>query len=391
LVSAQHSFSMAALPPCGACAAPDADQRCTGCRAVYYCNAACQRAHWKKHKVACREAARAAAPAPPANAATDANDADPMEALRQLIANGEADLVARHERFKAQEATRRAACALAASACANWPCMDCGPRPKAAFYDWMGGKPDDERLCTDCVCKRLWEDSRLMESCKTSPLLHAQVEMLAESLPDPMIATGPLWHDILAVALWAAIGARAPQADTTRAALCQWRFDAMVADGAKRAQAAARLAELEAGVGGRGMSSIAMSLLHVYTTVNRVLPALLASDFHRQHPHVLVPFATVACRALMPIVPNSSDMPGGRNPYGPRPNVNEGINFSNIFIDAEDCFKAAERGFTVLALVPPAALPVFRAARDMHSVLFDMSNASVRAQVQRDAPYCLPL
>ena len=38
---------------CGACGAADAPSQCGGCKAMYYCNAACQKAGWGGHKAAC--------------------------------------------------------------------------------------------------------------------------------------------------------------------------------------------------------------------------------------------------------------------------------------------------------------------------------------------------
>ena len=35
--------------------------RCTQCAQAYYCNAACQRKHWRKHKPVCRAAVAALA------------------------------------------------------------------------------------------------------------------------------------------------------------------------------------------------------------------------------------------------------------------------------------------------------------------------------------------
>jgi hypothetical protein len=41
------------LEPCAHCGAPDAPNFCSGCRAVRYCGAACQRADWHEHKPRC--------------------------------------------------------------------------------------------------------------------------------------------------------------------------------------------------------------------------------------------------------------------------------------------------------------------------------------------------
>ena len=46
----------AAARTCGHCRAPGAPDRCTGCRAVFYCGRACQKAAWSAHKVMCRAA-----------------------------------------------------------------------------------------------------------------------------------------------------------------------------------------------------------------------------------------------------------------------------------------------------------------------------------------------
>ena len=41
---------------CAACGAPQAAQTCTGCRAVRYCDRACQKRHWKSgHKGKCEK------------------------------------------------------------------------------------------------------------------------------------------------------------------------------------------------------------------------------------------------------------------------------------------------------------------------------------------------
>ena len=39
---------------CGKCAADFATMTCSRCRAVRYCDAACQRVHWSEHKVQCK-------------------------------------------------------------------------------------------------------------------------------------------------------------------------------------------------------------------------------------------------------------------------------------------------------------------------------------------------
>lgn len=41
---------------CAQCTKPDCSTRCSGCRAVYYCSAECQKAHWVKHKKECNQA-----------------------------------------------------------------------------------------------------------------------------------------------------------------------------------------------------------------------------------------------------------------------------------------------------------------------------------------------
>ena len=53
--------SMAETPPCASCGAP-CRSACGGCRTVFYCSKACQKAHWAQHKRACREAGAAAGP-----------------------------------------------------------------------------------------------------------------------------------------------------------------------------------------------------------------------------------------------------------------------------------------------------------------------------------------
>ena len=57
--------STAGNPPCAACGrALDRPKplRCSRCKAAYYCNQECQRAHWRAHKPHCTAAAAAAAP-----------------------------------------------------------------------------------------------------------------------------------------------------------------------------------------------------------------------------------------------------------------------------------------------------------------------------------------
>ena len=38
---------------CGACGLSPARDRCSGCHAIHYCSASCQRRHWQRHKRAC--------------------------------------------------------------------------------------------------------------------------------------------------------------------------------------------------------------------------------------------------------------------------------------------------------------------------------------------------
>ena len=44
---------------CAACGKGDDDglKACTSCKLVKYCNATCQRAHWKAHKKGCKKRA----------------------------------------------------------------------------------------------------------------------------------------------------------------------------------------------------------------------------------------------------------------------------------------------------------------------------------------------
>lgn len=61
--SAPAARAFAARPTCAACGAvklASALKRCSACNSVLYCDAACQKGHWKKHKAACRAAAEAA-------------------------------------------------------------------------------------------------------------------------------------------------------------------------------------------------------------------------------------------------------------------------------------------------------------------------------------------
>ena len=51
--------------PCTHCNKPAASNVCA-CRAAFYCDAACQKAHWLAHREACKQTrAAAAAAAPP--------------------------------------------------------------------------------------------------------------------------------------------------------------------------------------------------------------------------------------------------------------------------------------------------------------------------------------
>lgn len=46
---------MDATEPCARCGAPHAPSFCSGCRAVRYCGAACQRADWREHAPRCKQ------------------------------------------------------------------------------------------------------------------------------------------------------------------------------------------------------------------------------------------------------------------------------------------------------------------------------------------------
>ena len=54
----EGSVGSLALPSCAACARYLEGQRsrCVACQRVYYCDAVCQRAHWRQHKALCRAA-----------------------------------------------------------------------------------------------------------------------------------------------------------------------------------------------------------------------------------------------------------------------------------------------------------------------------------------------
>ena len=43
---------------CASCGCGEKLKRCSGCNEAYYCNAACQRSHWKSHKRNCRPTLR---------------------------------------------------------------------------------------------------------------------------------------------------------------------------------------------------------------------------------------------------------------------------------------------------------------------------------------------
>ena len=40
--------------PCAMCGLSQAESRCSGCNAIYYCSARCQQRHWPQHKRACK-------------------------------------------------------------------------------------------------------------------------------------------------------------------------------------------------------------------------------------------------------------------------------------------------------------------------------------------------
>jgi len=52
------------MPPCAACARDGAGALCGGCRIAAYCDAACQRGHWATHKAVCKAIKADAARAP---------------------------------------------------------------------------------------------------------------------------------------------------------------------------------------------------------------------------------------------------------------------------------------------------------------------------------------
>lgn len=56
------------MPLCGSssCDSCKADLKCARCHGVFYCNAACQKADWKRHKAFCKALPASAAAATPA-------------------------------------------------------------------------------------------------------------------------------------------------------------------------------------------------------------------------------------------------------------------------------------------------------------------------------------
>ena len=56
----QDNVAIQSITHCAACgkapAVGSSLKRCNACHAVYYCNHACQKAHWKAHKKQCKKA-----------------------------------------------------------------------------------------------------------------------------------------------------------------------------------------------------------------------------------------------------------------------------------------------------------------------------------------------
>jgi hypothetical protein len=51
--NSSHMQGVTFMRECALCSAPNATLLCTGCHAVRYCNADCQRGHWDAHKSHC--------------------------------------------------------------------------------------------------------------------------------------------------------------------------------------------------------------------------------------------------------------------------------------------------------------------------------------------------
>jgi len=56
-------------PPCVVCSTPSIT-RCSACKVIHYCSAACQRKDWPSHKLACTPAGKSAAPTTSSSSST---------------------------------------------------------------------------------------------------------------------------------------------------------------------------------------------------------------------------------------------------------------------------------------------------------------------------------
>lgn len=77
---------------CAQCGSRSAELKCAGCRVVLYCDAGCQRAHWKSHKAACKETQARRKKFEEAGV-EDATPHDLVEAVKQVADDRKAGLV----------------------------------------------------------------------------------------------------------------------------------------------------------------------------------------------------------------------------------------------------------------------------------------------------------